>query len=158
MGEVSNQLIDLSPIPTPLALDFYEYLDCKPIGCHVILFFQPPSSSSFDPLNFSVMCSSVPDSTCDFHEDKVVEGVGIEKPTCAIIFYEYVWESEEEVMVKDDCLLSAPHSLSPNIFCDSATSYFLVKVHPQMCLLLIIYRTHRMLVHHLIMDRTDIPL
>jgi len=90
----------------------------------VISFSQPSSFRSFDPLDFGGLCSSVPYSTCDVHEDQVVNGVGVEKTTHDVIFYEYVWESEEEPAVKDDLLLFAPHSLYLGIFCDSAISVF----------------------------------
>lgn len=71
MGEVSNQPVELSPPPTPPALDFCVDLDCNPYGCHVILFSQPLSSSSFDPLDFGVLCSSILDSTCDVQRIKL---------------------------------------------------------------------------------------
>ena len=67
-----------------------------------------------------MFCSSIPNSTLIFHEDQVVDRVGVEQPTCAIIYDEYVWESEEECTRKDDLLLSAPHPLFLDIFGDSA--------------------------------------
>ena len=83
---------------------------------------QPSSFGSFGPSSFGLLYSFVSDLTCDVHQDQFLERVGVEKPTCAIIFYEYVWESEEEFGVKDDLLLSAPHPLYPNIFHGSAIS------------------------------------
>lgn len=72
------------------------------------------------------------------------------------MFYEYVWESKEEFVVKDDLLLPTPRLLYPEIFCDSTIYGFLVKIYPCMFLLLIIHRIHRMSVCHLIVERTNI--
>lgn len=98
-------------------------MDCEPVVCHVNLFSQPPSSCPIDPLDFGALCSSIPDFASEFHEDQVVEGFGVEKPPCAIILHEYVWEYEEELAVKDDLLQSSPRPFYPNIFCDPAISY-----------------------------------
>lgn len=89
-----NQSVELSPPPTPPALDICVDLGCKPDGCHAISFSQPPSSGTYDPTDYTVLCSLVPDITFVVHEDQYVDGVGVEHPTCAIIFYEHVWESE----------------------------------------------------------------
>jgi len=43
-----------------------------------------------------VLCSPIPNSTLVVHEDQVVIGVDIKKPTCTAIYDEYVWESKEE--------------------------------------------------------------
>ena len=95
MGEVVNLPAKLSPSPpTPPALYFCANLDCKPVGYHVVSSSQPLSTGSFGPLDFFVLCSSILDFTCDVHEDQVMDEVGVEHPTCAIIFYEYVWEYE----------------------------------------------------------------
>lgn len=61
---------------------------------------------------------SVPDSRCDFHEDKVLDRVGVEQTTCATIFYEYVWEFELEYPVNDDLLMFEPHMIYLDIFHD----------------------------------------
>jgi len=53
------------------------------------------------------------------HEDQVLDGVGIEEPTCDIIFDEYVWEPEQELAVKYDLLLFSPLLHYPDIFHDS---------------------------------------
>jgi len=110
--------VELSHPPTPPALDLYLYLADKAIGCHVDLFPQPLSPHFVYPLDCTVLCSPVPDSTLVVHEDLVVDEVCVEHPTCAIIYDEYVWESEEEAVVKDDLLLSTPHLLFPDIFGD----------------------------------------
>ena len=39
-------------------------------------------------------------------------------------FFEYVWESEEEPVVEDDLLLSTPHFLFLDIFCQFSISSF----------------------------------
>jgi len=114
--EVTNPSVEPSPPLTPPSLDIYASLDCKPVGCHVDLFSQSLSSRSIDPTDFGVLHSSISNSTCDVHKHQVVDRVGVEKPTNVIIFYEYVWEYEEEITVNDDLLLSAPHPLYPDVF------------------------------------------
>jgi len=42
------------------------------------------------------------------------------QPAYAVIHHECVQEFEEELVVADELLLSAPHVLYPNIPCDSA--------------------------------------
>lgn len=106
MGEGAHTSIELSHPPTPPTLDICIDLACKPIGFHVVLSSQPSSSSSFDPPDCTVLCSPVSVSTLIFHKDQVVNRVGVEQPTCAIIYDEYVWESKEEPVMKDDLLLS----------------------------------------------------
>lgn len=122
MREVAISSIELSHPITPLALNIYVDFDCNPDGCHVVLSSQPPSSHFVDPPDCIVFCSSILYFSCDVHKDQVLDKVGVEQPICIIIFYEYVWESKEERSVKDDLLLFAPHSLFPDIFCDSAIS------------------------------------
>lgn len=108
--------------PTPHAQELCAYLDDKPDGCHVVLSPQPMSFGSFDPLDFGVVCSLVLDLTCDVHGDRVLDEVGVQQTTNAIIFYEYVWESGQESKVKDDLLLSTPRLLYPDIFHGSSIS------------------------------------
>lgn len=105
-------------------MNIYVDLDCNLDGCHAVLSSQPRSSGSFDPLDCTLLCSPVLDSTFVVHEDQVVEKVGVKQPNYSIIIYEYAWEYEEEPVVKDDLLLSAPHFLFPDIFCDSAIYTF----------------------------------
>ena len=86
------------------------------------LFTQSLSPHSVDPMDCTMLCSLVPYSTLVVHEDQVVDTVGVEKPTCAIIYDEYVCESEEEPAVKDDLLLSTPFPPYLQIFHNSAIS------------------------------------
>lgn len=58
------------------------------MGCHKVLPTQPPSPGSFDPPDCIVLCSSILNSTSVVHKDQVVDIVGVEQPTCAIIFDE----------------------------------------------------------------------
>jgi len=51
-----------------------------------------------------------------------LDGFGVEQRSCTIIFYDYVWEYEQESMVKDDLFLYSPHLIYPNIFHDSIIS------------------------------------
>lgn len=87
-----NQYVELSHPPTPPTLDIYTDLDLKPIGCHVNIFSQPLSSRSVDPLDCTVLCSPVLNSTFIVHEDQFVNRVGVEQPTYVVIYDEYVWE------------------------------------------------------------------
>jgi len=94
VGKVANQSVELSPPPTPPALDICADLECKPDGCQVISFSQPPSSGTYDPTDYIVLCSLVPNSTFVVQEDQFVDRVGVEHPTCVVIFDEHVWQSE----------------------------------------------------------------
>lgn len=87
MGEFDHPPVDLSPSPpTPPAQDFYTYLDYNSYGCHLVLSPHPWSFGPFYPLYFGVLCSSVLDLTCDVHEHKVLDGIGVEKETYDINF------------------------------------------------------------------------
>jgi len=74
-----NLPIKLSPSPPyPHALDFYVELEYKFDGCHMVSSSHPLSDGSFNPSYFGMLCSSVPDFTCDIHKDQFVDGVGVE--------------------------------------------------------------------------------
>ena len=118
-----NQSIEPSPPPIPPTLDFHVDVGCKDVGCDMNLFSQPPSSHSINPPYFIVLCSSILDSGCDVHRDQVVDGIRFKQPTYVVIFYEYVWEFEEELVVNDDLLMSAPCLFYPDIFCDPTIFY-----------------------------------
>lgn len=91
VGEVVNPPIELSlSPPTSPTLYVCTNLDCNLDGCHVVSSTQPPSTASFDPPDFGVLCSSVLESTCDVHKDQVLDEAGVGKPTYTIIFDEYV--------------------------------------------------------------------
>lgn len=142
MGEVSNPSAELSHPPTPPSLDIYIDLACKNVGYYVKFFSQPSSSRSVDPLDYIVLCSFVPNSTIIIHEDQVVDRIGFEKPTCTIIYDEYVCEYKEEPTVKDDILLSTHHPLFLEIFCDSTISYLSCENPSLDVFSSIIHRTH----------------
>ena len=156
MGKVVNPSIELSHPPTPPSLDIYADLDYNPISFHMNLFSQPPFSHSVDPSDCIVLCSPILDSTFVVHEDQVVNGFGVEQQTYIVIYDEYVWESKEEPTVKDDLLLSTLHPLFLNIFFCSTIMICLVKIHPQMFLLLIIHKTHQMSFCHYTVERTHL--
>ena len=124
VGDYAHTSVELSHPPTPPTLDICADLACKLVGCHVDSFPQPPSPHSVDPLDCTILCSSVPDSSPIVNEDQVVNGVSVVQPTYAIIHDEYVQESKEELTVKDDSLLATPHPLYPDIPCDSTTTDF----------------------------------
>lgn len=81
MGEGARTSIKLSHPPTPPALNVCVDLACKPIGCHVDSFPQPPSPHSIDLPDCSVLCSLILGSTSCVHEDQVVNEVGVVEPT-----------------------------------------------------------------------------
>lgn len=124
VGEGARTSVDLSHPPTPLGLNICIDLACKTICCHVDLFHQPLSLRSVDPLNCTVLCSPIPESTLVVHEDRVIDRVDIAQPTCVVIHHECVRESEEELVGKDDLLLFVPHPLYLEISCDYATFDF----------------------------------
>lgn len=153
VGEVVNPSVELSHPPTPPTLDIYKYLACKPIYFHMKLFYQPLSSRSIDPPDCTTLCSPVSEFTFVVHEDKVVDRFGFEQPTYTVIYDDYVWEFEEEFMVKDDLLPSTPHLLSPYIFWDSAI-FYLSYENPSLNVFTYDHsQTHRMSVYHLIAER-----
>ena len=120
VGEVENPPIDLSPSPpTPLTQNFSAKLECGSDGCDEVLYPCPPSFAHYDSPYFDVLCSTVSHFSSDVHKDQVLDGVGVEKPTCDIIFDEYVWESKQESVVKDDLLFFAPLLHYPDIYHDS---------------------------------------
>lgn len=88
-----NPYVEILYPPTPPTLGFCADVECKHVGCHVNFFTEPPSSCFFYPLDCTIFCSSIPNSICDVHKDQVADGVGVEKLTYAIIFYEYVRKS-----------------------------------------------------------------
>ena len=73
-----NPTIELSHTSTPPTLKICADLDCNPRGCHEALSSQPLSSSSFDPLDCTALCSHIPDSTYVVHEDQFIDKVGVE--------------------------------------------------------------------------------
>lgn len=124
MGEHAHISVELSHPPTPPSLDIRVNLACKNVLHYMDLFPQPPFLHSIDPLDCTILCSFVPDSTLVVKEDQVVDGFGIVQPTYTIICDDYVWESKEEPIMKDDSLPSVPHLLYPNIPYDSSTVDF----------------------------------
>lgn len=77
VGDHAHTFVEPSHLPTPATLDIYTYFSCKPVGCHMDLFPQPPSPHSIDPPDCTVLCSSIPNSSPTMNEDQVVDGVGV---------------------------------------------------------------------------------
>jgi len=94
VGEHSHTSVELSRPPTPPALDIYTDLACEPVGCHVDLLPQPPSPHFVDPLDYTVLCFFILDSTLIVNKDQVVDRVSVVQLTCVIIHDECVWESQ----------------------------------------------------------------
>ena len=90
MGDYAHTYVELSHPPTPPTLDSYTDLARKPIGCHMDSFPQPLSMRFVDPLDCTVSCSSILDSSPGVEEDEVVDGVRTKQPTCTIIHDECV--------------------------------------------------------------------
>lgn len=94
MREVENPPVDSTPSPPASPTqNFYANSHCNSNVCVEFLSPHPLCFGHFDPLDFGVLYSSVSDPSCDVHENQVLDGVGVEKTTCDIIFDEYVWES-----------------------------------------------------------------
>ena len=86
---------------------------------------HPPSFGPYNPPYCEFFFSHVSNISFEFHEDQVLDGFGVEKPTCDIIYDDYVWEPivEEKSTMKDAFLPSAPLPHHPNIFRDSVISF-----------------------------------
>jgi len=70
------------------------------------------------------MCSPILDSKLVVHKVQVVDEVSLEQSTCTIIYDDYLWEPEEELVVEDDLLLSSTHPIFCDTFGDSAIVNF----------------------------------
>ena len=81
MGEHAHTSIQLSHLPIITSLNFRADLVMKPMGCHMHLLPQSPSSRSADPLDCIVFCSSILDFTPVINEDEATNRVGVAKPT-----------------------------------------------------------------------------
>lgn len=77
MGDHAHTFIELSHPPTPPSLETFTNFSCKPIGCHLDSFPRPPSLRSIDPLDCTVLFSSIPNSSPVVNEDQVVNRVGV---------------------------------------------------------------------------------
>lgn len=75
---------------------------------------QPLSSHSVVPLDETVLCSSISNSTLAVNEEHAIGRVGVSQPTCVVNHEEYEWELEHQHLMKDDSLLSR----SPPFFLD----------------------------------------
>lgn len=124
MGEHAHTFVQMSHPPTLTTLNFYAYFIGKPMGYHMHLLPQPLSSCSVDPLYFTILCSTVSESTLIVNEDQAIDGVDVAQPSYVVIYDEYDLESEHQPMMKDDLLLPVPPPLFPHIFGDSAMSDF----------------------------------
>ena len=96
-------------------------MDCQSNDCDEVLSPCPPSFSPFDPPDCDVICSPISNLSCDVHKDQVLDGFGIEHPTCNIIHDDYVGEpvADQEFATKDDSLPSTPLLHHPCISHDS---------------------------------------
>jgi len=124
VGDHAHTYVELSHPPTPPALDICTDLACKPIGFHVDSFPQPRSPCFVDHPDCNVFCFPIPDSSPIVNEDQVVDRFGVMQPTYTIIHDEYVRESKEEPMVKDDSLPAVPYPLYPDIPCGFSVADF----------------------------------
>lgn len=85
---------------------------------------QPPSSCSADPLNCTVLCSSIMNSKFIVNEDQDIDRDCVAQLTFIFIHEEYDWELEHQSLVKDDSLLFEHPPFFPDIFGDSAIHDF----------------------------------
>jgi len=77
VGEHAHTSVQLSHPPIITTLNFLAELVGNPMGCHMHLLPQPPSSHSVDPLDCTLLCSSVSDSTPVVNEDQATKEVGV---------------------------------------------------------------------------------
>ena len=77
---------------------------------------QPPSLYSDDPLDDTLLCSSISNSTLVLNEDHATDGVGVAKQKCTVIHEEYEWVLEHQHSAKDDSLMSETPQFFPDIF------------------------------------------
>jgi len=87
--------IELSNPLTPPTLIAYVDFAYKHFGFHVDSFPQPFSPCPVDPMDCTVLCSSIMDSTLVVNEDQIVDRVDVVQPTYVIIHDECVRESKE---------------------------------------------------------------
>jgi len=85
---------------------------------------QTLSSRSANPLDFTVLCSSIPESTPIVNEDQAIDRVGVAHPSFNVIHEKYEWKPEQQPMAKDDSLPSTPPPLFPDIFNYSSIADF----------------------------------
>ena len=119
MGELQNSSIDLPPSsPTTHIQNFSASLDCESDACDEVLSPCSPFSGSFDPSDCELLCSPSSNLSLNFHEDQVLDGVGVPQKTCDVICDDYVWESKskQESAMKNDFSPSAPPPHYANIF------------------------------------------
>lgn len=90
------------------------------------MYFVPhPPSLYFDhPLDCTILCSSVLDSTPVLKEDRSIDGFGVEKPTCVAIHEEYDWELGHSQTLEDNPCLSTPPPFVPDILSNPAIPDF----------------------------------
>jgi len=113
VGEHAHTSFQLSHPPNITSLIFHADLVVKPMDCHMHVLPQPLSSCSVDPLDCTVLCSSIPESTHVVNEDQAINRVGVAQPTCAVIC-----DPKHQPVVKDDSLPSMPPPLFLDIFGD----------------------------------------
>lgn len=94
-------------------------------------------------------------STPILNEDRSIDGVGVAQPTRAEIREEDEWELKHLPIVEDHPFPSVPPPFFPDLLGFLPSLIFHVYLHPWKYPLLIIHKTHRMLVHNLTMERTD---
>ena len=124
MGEHAHTFVQLSHPPNITSPNFRANLVAKLMGCQMHVLPRPPSSCFANPPYYTILCSSIPDSTLVVSEDQAIDGVGVAQPTCVVIKKEYDCELENQPTTKDDSLPSAPPPFFPDIFGDFAISDF----------------------------------
>lgn len=112
----SHTPTQLSHPPNITSLNFHEDLVVSPSSCHMNFVPQPPSLQLTIPLDDTVLCSSIPDSTLVLNEEQATDRVSLAQPTCVFIHEEYEWEIEHKHSTNDDCLSFDPPLFLPNIF------------------------------------------
>ena len=129
VGEHAHTSIQLSHPPNITSLNFHVDLVASSSSCHMYFIPQHLSAYFDDPLDCTILCFSIPNSTPIVNEDKSIDEVGVSYPTYVVIYDEYDWEPEHQLVVKDDLLLFVPPFLFPDIFGNFSISDFILKIH-----------------------------
>lgn len=124
MGEHAHKSVQLSHLPNITSLKFFTYLVVIPLICHMNFVPQPPFLYSNDPLDDTILCSSILDSILIMNEDQAIHGVGFAQPTCIVIHEEYDWEPEHQHSAKDDSFLFEPPPFFLDLFGEPAIHDF----------------------------------
>lgn len=125
VGENAQTSVQLSHPPNITSLNIRTDLVENPMGCHIHVLPHPLSLCSVDPLDYTILCCSILNSTPVVNEDQPVDSIDVAQPTCVVIQEVYHWEPKHQPKMKDDSLLSTPPLFFPEIFGDFSIPNFM---------------------------------